>query len=278
MMHLGLMLVTVAIALSIRQSWSPQGTYAQRWQQAQMALLLPGLLLLMTALAIICMGYTGQMVAYWEGVVTYGAAWGFLGTALGWLTLLTFQSWRSLHRIQAQPQQIIGGYSCRLLDTEVPYSAQVGLWHPTLVVSQGLVDLLDEDHLQAVLTHEAGHGYYRDTFWFFWLGWVRRLTAWLPQTQLLWQELVLLREIRADRWATQAVDHLTLAESLVQVAQAPLMSPHAAAFSCSVVGDRITERIDALLAEAPPEIAGDRTSWLWLLVTVLPLLLVPFHH
>ncbi|MEB3358325.1 MAG: M56 family metallopeptidase [Synechococcales bacterium] len=280
MMHLGLMVVVVAIAWGIRQCWCPAGTYAQRWQQAQLAMLLPGLLLLMTALAIACMGYAGQMVTYWEGMLTYGVAWGFLGTALGWLVVLAVKSWRSAHCIRSQPQQTTGGYSYRLLATDLPYSAQIGFWQPDLVVSQGLIELLDDAHLQAVLAHEAGHGYYRDTFWFFWLGWLRRLTAWLPHSQPLWQELVLLREIRADRWATQAVDSLTLAESLVQVAQAPLMPPHpaAAAFSCSVVGDRMAERIDALLTEAQPEIPSDRPPCLWLLVAVLPLLLVPFHH
>ena len=52
-------------------------------------------------------------------------------------------------------------------------------------------------------------------FGFFWWGWLRRLTEWLPHSKELWQELLLLRELRADQWAAQQVDPLVLAESLL---------------------------------------------------------------
>lgn len=151
------------------------------------------------------------------------------------------------------------------------------------MVSQGLMESLTDAQLQAVLVHEMGHYAYRDTFWFFWLGWLRRLTTWLPNTQALWEELLLLREIRADQWAAQQVDQLVLAESLVQVAKAPLMQTCslAAAFSCQAVGDRMQERIDALLSE-PSEFDWQHPislwTWCWLAWIVLPLLAVPFHH
>jgi Zn-dependent protease with chaperone function len=93
------------------------------------------------------------------------------------------------------------GEHSRVLDNPIPFSALIGFWQPELIVSQGLLNTLDQDHLEAVFKHEQGHYYYRDTFWFFWLGWVRSISAWLPNTEALWQELLLLREMRADRWA-----------------------------------------------------------------------------
>ncbi|HEY9818028.1 MAG TPA: M56 family metallopeptidase [Candidatus Obscuribacterales bacterium] len=147
------------------------------------------------------------------------------------------------------------------------------------MISRGLLQALDEPHLQAVLAHEAGHRHYRDTFWTFWLGCLRRLTAWLPESDRLWHDLLLLREIRADRWATQSVDPIVLAEALIQVAQAPqsLFSNVAAEFSLTLMGDRITTRIQALLTPAPLQATHHPAQWLWFLVALFPLLIVPFH-
>jgi Zn-dependent protease with chaperone function len=51
------------------------------------------------------------------------------------------------------------------------------------------------------LAHEQAHAHYRDTFWFFWLN---VLTSWLPHTEALWQEILFLREIRADEKAKES--------------------------------------------------------------------------
>lgn len=114
----------------------------------------------------------------------------------------------------------------------------------------------------------------------FWWGWLRRLTAWLPHSTELWQELLLLRELRADQWAAQQVDPLVLAESLLL-----MVNPYPAEFAeniCAAMqtatGHRLSERIDALLD--PRETAPLSYSWTWsgLLVTAAPLLTIPFHY
>jgi hypothetical protein len=171
------------------------------------------------------------------------------------------------------------GEHSRVLDNPIPFSALIGFWQPELIVSQGLLNTLDQDHLEAVFKHEQGHYYYRDTFWFFWLGWVRSISAWLPNTEALWQELLLLREMRADRWAAQQVDPLLLAESLlVVISTLPVQSDNCcAAFSCAAPYNRLEERIEALLAE--PELISQPSllSWTWLLLAFLPFAAVPFH-
>ena len=162
-------------------------------------------------------------------------------------------------------------------EVAIPFAAQIGFWQPQLVITQGLLDQLSTAQIEAVLTHEQAHLHYRDTFWFFWLGWLRQLTAWLPNTERLWQELLLLREMRADRWAANRVDPLLLAESLLQMAQAPLLDLENA---CAANASRLEERIEALLSEADTAQPADtaRLPWLWVLLAFMPLLTTLAHH
>lgn len=280
MMHLGLIIVSLMVACGMRLVWCRDRATLQDWQPTLLGFLVPALLPIMTEIAIVCMGPRGHMVMYWEGWLSYSLSVGVLAIALVWMLKLAIDGYRALQSVRHCERSQIGHYTCRILELELPYSAQVGFWNPELVISRGLLQSLDESHLQAVLAHEAGHRHYRDTFWTFWLGCLRRLTVWLPESDRLWHDLLLLREIRADRWATQSVDPITLAEALIQVAQAPqsVFSPVAAEFSLTLMGDRITTRIQALLTPAPPQPTRHPAQWLWFLVALFPLLIVPFHY
>lgn len=280
-MHSVLLTIALGTAVIIRILWQPgQGTWQQRWQQAWIAFVLPPVLLLSSAIAVLLMGPTGSMVHSGEGWLTYGLAIGFVGIAAGLGIWLGLEGQKSLHTLQQSPQCTVLDRSARLLDIPMPFVAQVGFWNSELVLSQGLLDTLDEAHLQAVLTHEQAHHCYRDTFWFFWLGWLRRLTAWLPKSDRLWQELLMLREMRADAWAAQTIDPLLLAEALVTLVRTPMAHPEpVAAFSPEPLVDRLSERISALLEspQASPSIR-DWPTLLGVMLAIEPLLLVPFHH
>ncbi len=279
MTHLILLLSALAVAWGLRQTAPiPTGRWSDRWQTTLGWFLFSPLLLSTTTFALIYMGPCHQMTLWWEGWGSYAIAISFLTAAIGLGLSLTISAQRSLHQVRRYPTLELHGKTARLIAIPTPYVAQIGFWKPELVVSQGLLDSLDSAHLEVVLVHEQGHLHYRDTFWFFWLGWLRRLTVWLPQTEALWQELLILRELRADRWAAQQVDQLLLAEALLSVVSAPQMQPEnvCASFSSAVVRNRLTERITALLE---PESAShsDWRSWLWLLLGLLPLIVVPFH-
>ncbi len=280
-MHLVMILAALSLALLLRCSWSePTGNWIQRWQRALLLFLLPPLLLLMTAIAVLCMGPQGQMIGLHTDWFSYCLVLGCLGLAVLLCFKLVGEGLQSLQQIRTYPQIDLEGHSGRLIDSPILYSAQIGFWQPELVVSQGLLQTLKPEHLKAVLTHEQAHYYYRDTFWFFWLGWLRRITAWLPNTDSLWQELLVLRELRADRWAAQKVDALLLAESLLIVVSTTNIASESfyAAFSCAVVRNRLQERIDALLEE--PEFPAQTCAWTfcWVLLALLPLIAVPFHN
>ncbi len=279
-MHLTLILLAVIISGLTRFSWGRSVEWNDRWQHALTAFLLPPLLLLTTAVAVLCMGTQGQMLGLPAGWIGYLLALSFLATAIGLLLRLGWLGWRSLRQVQTYPtleREKAIGY---VLNTAHLFAAQIGFWNSRLVVSQGLIDRLTPEQLEAVLTHERAHAHYRDTFWFFWMGWLRHFTIWLPQTEILWQELLLLRELRADRWAAQAIDPLLLAESLLlMVKETPLSAADfCAAFSAAAPLNRLEERIDALLLSSELAASGDRISLLGLWVTLIPLLTVLFHQ
>lgn len=282
-MHLSFVLFSIAAVLCIRLC-SPQGTgqrtWSSRWQRALSLFLLPSLLLFTTALAVILMGTDGYMLGLPVGWIGYLLAVSFLGYAGVRLLGLLVGGWRSIQTVQTYDlfnfQKTVG----YVLDTPALFAAQVGFWNSKLVMSRGLLTSFNDAQIEAVLTHEAAHRYYRDTFWFFWLGWLRQANSWLPYSNVLWQELLLLRELRADHWAAQKIDALLLAETLLLVVKDPLMHSeiNCAAFGTAASANRLEERIEALLAEAEPSYQGHGVVYVWMLIALLPLLTLCLHR
>jgi len=282
-MHLSFILLSIAVVFCIRLC-SPQSpsqrTWSSRWQWALSLFLLPPLLLVTTALAVMLMGTDGYMLGLPVGWIGYLWALSFLGYTGVRLVGLMVGGWRSIQTIQTYDFfnfQETGGY---ILDTPALFVAQVGFWNSKLVMSRGLLTSFNNAQIEAVLTHEAAHHYYRDTFWFFWLGWLRQATSWLPYSNVLWQELLLLRELRADHWAAQKTDALLLAETLLLVVKDPLMQSeiNCAAFGTAAPANRLEERIEALLTESEPSYQGQGVIFVWMLTASLPLLTLLLHR
>jgi Zn-dependent protease with chaperone function len=254
------------------------------WQKALFIFVFPPVLLLMTSLAVVSMGYQGMMFGLKASWLSYSLAIAFLLWSLGLGFYRLGQASRAIQQIRHYTKGLTQNQPTRILDSPFPYSAQIGLWNPELVISQGLLDSLDDEHLQAVLAHENAHYYYRDTFWFFCLGWLRQMSFWLPQTEQLWQELLFMREVRADKKAAQQVDPLLLAESLMLVAKnmqeipiLPNFEAICAAFNHQ--DNRLISRINYLIE--PPDtllIENNFLNWILLGLAFLPLILIPLHY
>jgi Zn-dependent protease with chaperone function len=281
-MHSLMLLLALTIAVGLRL-FLP--TYQRRWQITLFFFLFPPLLLLMTAISVVCMGYRGQMLGYHSSLISYFSAIVWLIFASFCLAKLSYQTWQTRRSFDSYPLKTIATQKARILALDFPYSARIGFWQSELILTKGLLNLLDEEHLQAVLAHEKAHQEYRDTFWFFWLGWVRSMSFWLPNTQDLWTELVFLRELRADKYASQQVDYLLLAESLLLVAQkVNQVSGMNFSDSCCValneqsLNNRLLERIDALVETEKPELPRFKYQvWLLLSLSLAPFLLLPLH-
>jgi Zn-dependent protease with chaperone function len=279
-MHLLTILSVVILAIIIRYQSTPStGEWSKRWYRTLFLFCFPGLLLLTTAITVLYMGCHGEMLGVEAGSVGCFISGGLILFASGSLLKLTVQGDRSIRQVRNYPQQVVENTTARILEFDLPYSAQIGFWKSELVISRGLLTTLDCEHLAAVIAHEQAHVKYRDTFWFFWLGWIRSFSFWLPNTEVLWHELLLLRELRADRKAAESVDFLLLAESLLTVAKAPLEAPvWCVSLNDAQIGDRLGERIDSLLNQTEP-VPGDRWyNWTWLCLLLMPLLTIPLHY
>jgi Zn-dependent protease with chaperone function len=281
-MHLTMLFGILAVAWLWRcvRTYQPKGNWSDRWQRTLEILLLPPLLLLFSVISILQMGPHGWMVWGWEGWVSYWLAIAFLSFAVLCLARMILKGHKTLVQVRTYPRLELNGRMVRVLNIGTPFIAQIGFWQPELIVSQGLLDTLDSEHLQAVLAHEQAHYHYRDTFWFLGLGWLRQIAGWLPNSQKIWQELLVLRELRADQWAARQTDSLLLAESLLLVVQHTIAfeDSYCAAFNYILSPDRLTQRIEALIAAPEPLGLIIWWQWIWLLIPLIPLLVVPLHR
>jgi Zn-dependent protease with chaperone function len=291
--HFVMIFGSLFLAWGLRYGWQNSGEAAEqvswqkRWQKALVCFVLPPLLVVMTAIAVLCMGSEGQMIGLQAGRLSYAIAIIFLIYSVIRSAQLALNGWQSLQKLQDlvdvkddfQAANLVDE-PVRLLDMPILFAAQIGFWRSHLFVSQGLIDTLDKDHLEAVLLHERAHAHYRDTFWFFWLGCLRQVMPWLPNTQALWEELLLLRELRADRWAAQYADGLLLAESLLAMVSSNMhpMPIFAAAFGATNTSDRLEERVNFLLAEPEPLPQFSWRSLFWIGFSLLPLTVLPLHY
>ncbi|MDB9456905.1 M56 family metallopeptidase [Dolichospermum circinale CS-1225] len=276
-MHLFMIITAVAVAYWLRSSGNiPQGNWHLRWQKTLFLFLFPPLLIFMTVTAVVCMGTQGKMGGMYTNSFSYILAL----ISLGFFNILGLKlvlgGWKAIKSARECPQLNLNGKKVRILQTGALFAGQIGFWQPELVVSEGLLETLSPIHLESVLAHEQGHYQYRDTFWFFWLGWMRSCTAWLPNTEPLWQELLVLRELRADSYAASQVDPLVLAESLLLVVS---NNPITSDVCCAALGagDRLEQRIEALLTPPEPISAAQLPSWRIFLLAFLPLITVVFH-
>ncbi|MCA2553517.1 MAG: M56 family metallopeptidase [Microcystis sp. M04BS1] len=281
-MHGSMLLLALTIAIGLR--WFLP-SYQRRWQTTLFFFLFPPLLLLMTVTSVVCMGYRGQMLGYNSSLISYFSAIIWLVFALFCLIKLSYQTWQTHCDFSSYPLKKITDQKARVLALDFPYSARFGFWKSELIVTEGLLNLLDQEHLQAVLAHEQAHQEYHDTFWFFWLGWLRSMSSWLPNSENLWSELVFLRELRADKYASGQVDYLLLAESLLlvaekvnQVAEINFSDSCCVALSDNSLNNRLLERIDALVESENPEFPRfNYQVWLLLSLSLAPFLLLPLH-
>jgi beta-lactamase regulating signal transducer with metallopeptidase domain len=273
-MHLQMILLALVVTILVHHFSHGTENWGQRWRWARIRLAIPPLFLTSTALAILSMSMQGALT--WDNQIAF-----FLATFwLLWVGLcgfrLTLAAQRTVQNVQKLPRISIAGQPARLVQDPGIFAAQVGFWQSELMVSQGCLDNLRGEYLAAVLAHESAHCYHRDTFWFFWLGWLSDTMGWLSTTPKLWQEVLLLREQRADRRASDQVDVLVMAEALLQVASSQHRQTHFCVPALSAA-ENLSERIEALLHSENPEPKEPIYSWVCWMITALPLATLPFH-
>lgn len=106
----------------------------------------------------------------------------------------------------------------RLIDNPAPVAYCLpGAFTTMTVLSAGLLSLLDEDELQAVIEHEKAHATQRhDIVLMVFRAWKASL-PWFPIAHRAHREVGVLVEMLADDRARQSVDHRSLARAIALV-------------------------------------------------------------
>jgi Zn-dependent protease with chaperone function len=273
-MHLQMILLALAVTMLFHLLSHGGENWSQRWHWAWIRLAIPPLLLTTTASAILSMSMQGALT--WDNQIAFclSTFWLLWVGLCGFRLVLAAQ--RTIQNLQKLPRITVAGQPARLVQDPGIFAAQVGFWENELMVSQGLFDTLQGEHLAAVLAHESAHCHYRDTFWFFWLGWLADTMGWLTTTPKLWQEALLLREQRADKRAVTQVDALVMAGALLQVASSQYSQTHVCVPVLSAA-ENLSERIEALLHPDTLEHEKPLYAWGWWMIIALPLATLPFH-
>jgi Zn-dependent protease with chaperone function len=199
---------------------------------------------------------TWGVVKTWRGVVLFWATPGVAGLMLAWaLSRSILRQWavadlfRASHaagpRLAAAARRL--GLNARELATTERECFVAGFLRPTVFVSRGALDGLDEYELNAALHHERAHIRGGDTRALFVLGLLRDLAPWGRSEAL--DAFLAAREARADREAARRAGRLDLASALLALARP---GPCPAAVLPMAASDGLNRRLQALLeGEAP---------------------------
>lgn len=194
-----------------------------------------------------------------SSVPYYPGRWPILDAAL---TILPPRRWR-----------------LRTLSTLRPVACTVGLWHPQIVLSAGLMGMLTPAELRAVLGHEWGHVRQRDPLRITLLRFWSTALWFVPIIRTLARDSARAMEDAADDVAVcLTAQPLELAAALVKTAKAQIQrhwSPVPAIGGEQVVSERV-ERLLALTPPCPPR--QPMRTWIasaGITVCLLGLLILP---
>jgi len=111
-------------------------------------------------------------------------------------------------------------YKVEIRENAYPFAHVSGLKEPKIVLSTGLLDILDDEELLAVLAHEQGHICGRDNYLNLTFL-LKELSFFSPFSHASYHSYMQAREESADMAATTGLPErrLALASALVKVAQ-----------------------------------------------------------
>ena len=136
-----------------------------------------------------------------------------------------------------------------LLPDGVSGAFAVGAVRARILISENLIDALDDDELAAILAHEVSHIESRDVQIVFMAGLLRDAIAWNPLAHLAWRRLTSDREYEADRRAAAVTgEPLAVASGLLKMYEiVRRRRRHTPALAFLRPGGRIVRRVAHLL-------------------------------
>ncbi|WP_138751423.1 M56 family metallopeptidase [Paenibacillus sinopodophylli] len=135
-----------------------------------------------------------------------------------------------------------------VIDHEQAMAFTVGVRRPMVVLSSGLIDLLDEQELEAVIAHEAFHQSHYDSLKIFILQLISQSLWFIPLTRWSYHNYKLISELLADESAIrQTGSELGLGGALLKLIKKGFSdhpTPVLVYFSDGVVNYRLQQLID----------------------------------
>lgn len=124
-----------------------------------------------------------------------------------------------------------------------------GLWRPKVCVSSGLVKIMSQDELEAVLLHEHHHLIHRGPLKLFIIKCFQNVFGWLPGIKTCAKRYITFSELAADELATNNfTDKSKLAQALFKISENEekqlLRSGLALSFFSSVIAERVNKLSD----------------------------------
>lgn len=129
----------------------------------------------------------------------------------------------------------------------VPLAITMGLMHPKIVLSTGLMNLLNEDELEAVIAHEMAHVKSRDPLTIFIMTLCSSTIWYIPILKWLNQQYRIMKELAADEYAIEKQETTVhLGSALLKMLK--VRQPDKMAFTYASFADTsINYRIDYML-------------------------------
>jgi beta-lactamase regulating signal transducer with metallopeptidase domain len=88
-----------------------------------------------------------------------------------------------------------------IVQNERPAAMAIGIWNPRIILSTGLLHVLSEDELEAVIHHEMYHMKHADPLKTFILSYFATVMWYVPVLNLLRHNYKIVREVLADTYA-----------------------------------------------------------------------------
>lgn len=243
----------------------------------------------------VCASYAAHLVDGWRNLLSarHGVgSWLTLTMVFGYIAyfcrgktkidqrLLVSSAVQQHERVARLLRELEAGHlPVRIYRTSYPIACVVGLRPGALCLSQGLLEIMDDNELQAVLAHELAHVHGNDNWLNLAVLALRSLTFFSPVAHLAAARYATAREEAADdRAAGIIAEPADLASALLKIVSrqngyAGLMQP-AFGFSSALGSEQSLHRVERILQDAgrQPHNRLLEQGALLAVTTVLPLL------
>ncbi|KRE35330.1 M56 family metallopeptidase [Paenibacillus sp. Soil724D2] len=142
----------------------------------------------------------------------------------------------------------LGEGQIQIISYKAPIAMTIGLWKPRVILSSGLMDMLEPNELCAVIEHEKCHMRHRDPLAIFLLTMISKSMWYIPIFAWMADKYPIMIELRADKYAiTQMNQSAHLGSALLKLlkqAPAPHVSLSHASFAETSMNVRIMHILD----------------------------------